>query len=417
MTTQRRRVGAMLAWPLVAVALGALVVLARRDRAAQPTVSLSIERRTIRLTDAVDPGIVLPPAPAEMRQAAAELERAAAAADKARDGLAEMKQDLEGTKDTLERQRQEFEGLQADADANAADTRGQLDDAREKLEAKRQELEQASKEAEQRVAKARQDLEGLQGARMDAAAQAGIAHGLGRGRALDMRVLPDPRRGRNPALPPVVPNEAAIAAAAAAGQRGARGQPAANAGGELPPPATVQGDVLRGQADRIRAEGDYAIDTSTAAINAQTAGAMALENRIRTVETFFEARRINLINRAFEAGPGVTLEQAVRLAALQLPPRPAPLELDRATGEISWPRLLNDPTYAALTARIQRHFYHRQAVGGSVDFTTAADCSTAFDELADHLRTNAGRHPAGQHGAAGTFLDGLRREYDMPLDD
>ena len=94
MTTQRRRVGAMLAWPLVAVALGALVVLARRDRAAQPTVSLSIERRTIRLTDAVDPGIVLPPAPAEMRQAAAELERAAAAADKARDGLAEMKQDL-----------------------------------------------------------------------------------------------------------------------------------------------------------------------------------------------------------------------------------------------------------------------------------------------------------------------------------
>ena len=417
MIRELRRIGPMLTWPLVALALAALLVLARRDRTSRPVVPLSIERRTIRLADAAAAGVELPPPPAEMREAAVELERAAKVADEARAGLEQTKADLERTKDTLERQRQEFEGLRADADANAADTRRQLDDAREELEAKKQELEKASREAEERVAKARRDLEGLEQARLGVAAQAGIAQGLGRGRALDMRVAPDPRRIRNPALPPFVPNEAAVAAAAAAGPRGGARPPAAAGDGNMTPAATIQGDALRGQAERIRAEGDYALDSSTAAINTETARAMGLDNRIRTAETFFEARRINRINRAFEAGPAITLEQAVRLAAIKLPPRPSSLELDRATGDISWPRLLTDPTYADLTSRIQRHFHHRLALGGSVDFAAAEDCTSALDELAGRLQENVARNPAGQHGAARTFLDGLRREYDLPLDD
>jgi hypothetical protein len=194
-------------------------------------------------------------------------------------------------------------------------------------------------------------------------------------------------------------------------------QLAAGGGGQGPPAVTVQGDILRGQAERIRAEGESALDTSTATINAETSRAMALDNRIRTAETFFEARRINRINRAFEAGPAITLDQAVRLASAGMPPRPSPLELDRATGDIGWPRLLAGPNYAELTSRIQRHFHHRLAIGGSVDFTAAADCLSAFDELAARLRGDADMHPAGQYGAARTFLDGLRLEYEMPLDD
>lgn len=416
-TGKRARGKAMVAWSFVAGAFVVLLVLARRDRAARPVLPLSIDRRTVRLSDAVVPGVELPPPPAEMRQAAAELERAAKAADEARAGLEQTKTDLERTKETLEKQRREFEGLQVDADANAADTRRQLDEARAELEAKRKELEEASRDAEQRVAKAKRDLEQLQEARLGAAAQAGIVQGLGRGRALDMKVAPDPRRVRNPALPPFVPNEAAVAAAAAAGQRRAAVQPAAAAGGNGPVAATIQGDILRGQAERIRAEGEYAVDASTAAINAETARAMSLDNRIRTTETFFEARRINRINRAFEAGPAITLAEAVKLASVRLPPRPSPVEFDQATGDIGWPRLLTDPDYADLTARIQRHFHHRLAVGGSIDFKTAEDCEQAFDDLAIRFRDDARRHPAGQHGAARTFLDGLRREYDLPLDD
>ena len=118
--------------------------------------------------------------------------------------------------------------------------------------------------------------------------------------------------------------------------------------------------------------------------------------------------------KAFEAGPAVTLEQAVRLAALGLPPRPTPLELDPATGDITWPRLLTESIYHDLTSRIQEHFHRRLAAGGSLDFATAEDCLGSFDQLAARLREQAGRRPAGQHGAAKNFLEGLWREYELP---
>ncbi len=171
------------------------------------------------------------------------------------------------------------------------------------------------------------------------------------------------------------------------------------------------------EADRIRAEGQYAIDASTAAINAETSRAMMLENRIRTVETFFEARRLNLINRAFEAGPAITSEQAVRLAAIGLPPRPGPGQLDPVTGTIRWPRLLTDTAYADLTSRIQRRFHERLAAGGSFDVVAADDLTAACDALEVRLRDRVTRYPAGEYGRARTFLDGLRREYDLPVDD
>ena len=424
MNRQRLKVGDLLRWPALALVFASLLVLARRDRAARSWVPLSIEHRTIRLTDAASlAGGELPPAPAEMREAAAELERAAAAADKARAGLEQTKADLERTKETLERQRGEFEGLRADADANAADTRQQLDQAKDELDARRKELEQASREAEERVAKARKDLEALQHGRLAAAAQAGIAQGLGRGKALDMKVFPDPRRVRHPAMVPFVPNEAAIAAAGPDQRRGAApgpGQPVAPAApgeSQVPPTVTLAGDVLRGEAENIRAQGEYVVDASRAAINTETARAMSLDNRIRVAEVFFETRRLNRINRALEAGPATTLEQAVRLAARRPPARPSALDLDRSTGDISWPKLLRNPAYAELTTCIQRHFHDRLIGGGSADFENAVACERAFDELAERFRSEAGRHPAGQHAAAGTFLAGLRREFENPLEE
>jgi len=415
MSAGRRRLRMLIVWPLLLVALGGLIALARRDRAARPHEPLTVDGRTVKLADRVAAGGAgrVPPAPADMRQAAAELERAAAAADEARAGLERTKRDLEGTKETLDRQRQEFEGLRADADKNSTETRRQLDQARTDLEAKREELERASRQAEERVARARRDLEELERTRVAAAAQAGIAQDLGRGAGFAMRAAPDPRRARNPAVRPFVPNEAAVAAARP--RDGGVGNRQAGSGPPLLPGSTVAGDAMRGQAARIEAEGRRAVDTSVAAINAQTARAMALENHLRTAETFFEARRLNWINRGFEAGPAITSAQAVRMAAAGLPPRPSSLELDPATGSIAWPRVLLEPGYTDLTDRIQRHFQERLARGGSFDSALAGDCSAAFDELEARLRADVGRHRSGPYGKARSFLDSLRREYDLPL--
>ncbi len=418
MPNRNQRIPDILMGIMLLVALMSLVGLARRDRHRRPHLPLVIDNRTIRLPVPELPpagGGPRPPMPADIPEAAAELERAADAANEARAGLEDTKRELERMKQDLEGSRKEFDGLRADADARQKAAQQELAAAQRELEAKRAEMEKAAQDAEQRLAQARQDLEVLEQQRLAAGAQAGIAGGLGRGPRLDMQVRADPRRVRNPALPPFAPNEAAVAAA---GPRAAEG--GGGGGGGLRGPlfaTTAQGDMLQGQAALVEAQGSYALDASKAAINAQTTRAMSLDNHLRTAETFFEARRINRINRAFEAGPRATLDQVIRMASAGLPPRPTDLQLDRSTGDIAWPRLLCDPTYASLTSRIQRHFHARSARGGSLDFTAAEDCDAAFDELIGRMRDNVRRYPSGQYGAARTFVDGLKREYDLPLDD
>jgi hypothetical protein len=415
MQNRNQRIPNVLMGILLLVALMSLVGLARRDRHRRPHLPLVIDNRTIRLPVPELPpagGGPRPPLPADIPEAAAELERAADAANEARAGLEDTKRELERMKQDLEGSRKEFDGLRADADARQKAAQQELAAAQRELEAKRAEMEKAAQDAEQRLAQARQDLEALEQQRLAAGAQAGIAGGLGRGPRLDMQVRADPRRVRNPALPPFAPNDAAIAAAGP--------QAAGGGGGGLRGPlfsTTAQGDMLQGQAALMEAQGSYVLDTSKAAINAQTARAMSLDNHLRTAETFFEARRINRINRAYEAGPRATLDQVIRMASAGLPPRPTNLQLDRATGDISWPRLLRDPIYGNDTSRIQRHFHDRSARGGSLDFTAAEDCDAAFSELVGRMRDNVRRYPSGEYGAARTFLDGLKREYDLPLGD
>jgi len=390
-----------LPWTLLLGVLLGGISLARRERCSPsgPPARV-VTARTIRLPAPPElPRLSeLPPAPAEMREAAADLERSA---EQARTAAAE----LERVKADLDEQRQNLEAVKQDADANAERTRQELEDARGRLEAQRAELEKASREAEERVRTARGELEQLQERQLQGAAAAGIAQGLGRSGGRRMAVQPDPRRGRNPAIAPFVPNEAAVAAAAAAGR---------------PPPGTgMQIEAAPGSTVVVAGAGpgQEALDYSAAAINRQTAAAMALDNRIRTAETFFEARRINRINRAFEAGPGVTMEQAVRIAAMAAPPRLSEIELDPQTGAIGWPRILADPTYADLTGHIDSLFRERASRGGSLSHSYASEVEQAIDRLSDRLRADVARHPAGRYGAAQNFLERLRAEAFRPVSD
>lgn len=384
-------------WIGLSLAAIAAIWLARRDRAAVRPLP-DLVNRSIRLpAPAARPEIPVPPRPAEMREAAADLERAAEDARKAGAELQRVQADLE-------RQRKTLEGLSKDADTNADRTKRELEDARQQLETQRAELEKASREAEDRVRTAREDLERLQQERLEQAAAAGVAQGISRSRDRNMAVLPDFRRGRNPAVPPFVPNAAAVAAAAGAGR-----QPGSGMNITAGPGATV---IVPGPGP-----GQTALDYSAATINHQTATAMALDNRIRGTEVFFEMRRLNRINRAFEAGPGVTMDRAVRIAAAGMPLRLTPLALDPSTGEITWPVVLTDPIYADLTAAIEELFRDRAAAGGSRGFQEADLLDQYVTALAGRMRENMRRYAAGRYGEAGTFLDSLRAEYERPLDD
>ncbi len=74
---------------------------------------------------------------------------------------------------------------------------------------------------------------------------------------------------------------------------------------------------MAGMSEAIRAEGQYNLLTSEAAINAQQAASMDIDNQVKWTNAYFEMRRINQANRP-KTEP-VPQETWVRLAQAQAP--------------------------------------------------------------------------------------------------
>jgi hypothetical protein len=231
---------------------------------------------------------------------------------------------------------------------------------------------------------------------------------LGRGRIVDQQTKFDPRRFRDPAMPKFEPNAAAVAAAGSGGA--ARG-----GGGILFPGSTVGGDIARGQAEFIRAAGEFNLNNSKSAINLQTSKSMEMDNRLRWTETFFEMRRVNRTNRALEAGPRPTMDQVVHYARMQAPRRLSSTQLDPVTGEIVWPPLLTDKAFTDNREILQSKFKQRAQQGGSIDIAQIEEVETAVDDFKDELKEVGLRRSPKRYGAARTFLDSLKLEYELPV--
>jgi|GEM_PF-333981 len=231
---------------------------------------------------------------------------------------------------------------------------------------------------------------------------------LGRGRIVDQQTKFDPRRFRDPTLGTFAPNAAAVAAAGSGGA--ARG-----GGGILMAGSTVGGDIARGQAEFIRAAGEFNLNNSKTAINLQTAKSMEMDNRLRWTETFFEMRRVNRTNRALEAGPRPTMDQVVHYARMQAPRRLASTALDPVTGEIVWPLLLTDSAFTDNREFLQGKFKERAQQGGSIDIAQIEEVETAVEDFKDELKEVGLKRSPKRYGAARSFLDSLKLEYELPF--
>ena len=405
-------------WSVFFLAIIAVLWVAQRDRKSSPDLTDSqfagrdiVPGHDPRLTPVLprppDPPAV--PVPlvqqAPVQQAQVDLKEAEQRARQA-------KGDLEKTRADLAAGKKELEAFRAESDANTALRRKELEQTGDDLDHKRRELEQLSKETDDKVRITKEELATLEAERekkVMAAAAAGIAQGLGRGRLVDAQTAFNPRSFRNPNFPTTQPNPAAVAAAGGSGQGGTGGGNVSFPGG------TAMGDQLRGEADLTRATGEAALNTSKAGINAQTANSMALDNRLKYVETFFESRRINRANRAIEWGPRPTMEQIVKMARMNLPKRLSSIELDPVTGEISWPVVLMDSIYEPHTQEIQNRFVERAMGADSIGYQQVSAIESNFAKLKEFLRDNIDKYTAGRYGQARSFLDSLAREYEMPL--
>jgi hypothetical protein len=394
-------------WAVLAIGIVCLVLWARLDRTVNR--SLASSARTTISRD----GELLPPSvPQDNRQPPA-----VPATDSARDRVTDehaatekARTDRDKVKLGQERQDKLLEQLKADSDAHAERLKRQADEAERELGRGKEAIQQTAENAADMLRSAKDEAAKAELERrelLNAGARRGVASAFGRGRAIEVQTRHDTRRFRDPAMPAFVANQAAVTAAGASTS-------SIGGGGLVMPGSTVYGDAARGNALMIEAQGNAALRTSQARINTQTALAMGIENRLRWTETFFEMRRVNRVARALEAGPMVTMEQAVRFAAAARPRRLSMIELDPVTGDIAWPALLSDTGYRDEVMAVQKCFHEKAEAMGSASYESSERLEAIFQQLTSKLKENVQRYPPGKYGTARSFLDRLRQEYDMP---
>jgi hypothetical protein len=178
--------------------------------------------------------------------------------------------------------------------------------------------------------------------------------------------------------------------------------------------STAAGSYLGGLGAAIRAQGEYNLMSSQAAINLQEAQKRAMENQVLWTNTYFEKRRINQAYQAAQRAPRRTPEDWVRLASEAAPARLPPTALDPVTGQIAWPSALQMEFFAPDRARLDALFVQRAAAEGAVGIAVYGQIRQAVDEALEKLRSQIRVIDTRRYLEARNFLTSLAREADFP---
>jgi hypothetical protein len=178
--------------------------------------------------------------------------------------------------------------------------------------------------------------------------------------------------------------------------------------------STAQQAADYGMSEVLRAQGTKNVLDAQAAKGWEEAKTLEIQNKLRWTETYFEMRKVNKEARAAEAGPPVTQEQAIRMAKMAAPARLGSTKLDPVTGHIAYPMVLTQDVYKPYRDRLDHLFAERAASGGSLRYEQFQDVQMTVSQFIDALTKRVNDYPAGDFGAARTFLDSLAHEARMP---
>jgi hypothetical protein len=173
--------------------------------------------------------------------------------------------------------------------------------------------------------------------------------------------------------------------------------------------ATAAESYLRGQADVIRAQGQYNLLSSQAMINVTRAYRQHLDNQVKKTQTYFAMQRINQeVKAAKRAERRSRYLEASRSAASKMV-RNAPLVLDSATGRIRWPAALRSDEYAA-HRNVVDGLHARVNAGQALEGDARATLGQTVDRMLETLRRHVREIPGTDYAAAKRFLRELSYE-------
>lgn len=167
---------------------------------------------------------------------------------------------------------------------------------------------------------------------------------------------------------------------------------------------TVAGSYAAGMGQMIQAQGAYNQMTAQAATQYEQAKSLALDNKLKAAQTYYQLQRLNQENRAEQER-----QRRAAIAAYTPPPKPrlSAEQLDPVTGQINWPAALNTSDFAADRTQLNSLFAMRAMSPASVKFS---QISSAVLAMRSKLDAKFDSIDQGEFFTARHFLDALAEE-------
>jgi hypothetical protein len=178
--------------------------------------------------------------------------------------------------------------------------------------------------------------------------------------------------------------------------------------------STAAEGYANGMSNIIQSAGSFNLQTSQAAINAEQARSMNLDNRLKGTQTYFEMRRVNTEARKAEDGQGMSTEDSWRYAQMYVPKRPSPTQLDPVSGKIYWPMMLRDPRYDDYRNKIDQLFTQREVSHGGIGYEMYTQIVQVTNSLLDTLKKNIDLYNNGDYVRLKNFVESLAYEAKFP---
>jgi hypothetical protein len=176
---------------------------------------------------------------------------------------------------------------------------------------------------------------------------------------------------------------------------------------------TIEEGILRGASELARGQGDYNYLSAEALKSIEQARSLNIDNRMKGLNNYWDAKRINYINTLAQIRRFST-EQMAAIAKKEAPERLAEHQYEPVSGKLAWPAVFNEQEFLAHRKAIDALFAKRTSrdVGAETEFhATIRDVSAEMQVM---LQTRIDSMPPMEFTTAKKFLDGLPQEAQLP---
>ncbi len=177
--------------------------------------------------------------------------------------------------------------------------------------------------------------------------------------------------------------------------------------------ATAGESYARGYSDVIRSAGQFNLDTAKAAGELEDAKAKNIQNRLSSVQTYYDIRRINQEWRDSQRRPVRSASDWARINSQWRPDRLSTSQLDPVTGSLSWPLLLQTDDYAQSRDTIEQIFAKKASAEGHITPDDYNALVSEVEQLRATLKSNIERYRPTDYMRARNFIDSLNEEATM----